>query len=640
MIPDLNAEWLETDGQGGFASGTVSGIRSRRYHGLLLVATEPPEGRFLMVAGLEVFLEVNGQRLGLAPQRYWPDVIAPVPPDLTEFSADPWPSWKWRVAAEIQVEHELFIHRASRRPYLLWKLTQNHPDARLLIRPFLAGRDYHSTHHENGAFKFASTVFDQTVRWQPYESLPTIDCTTNGSFLAEPLWYRNFRYSEEQARGLDFLEDLAVPGLFSFSLQNGPAVIVFGANGESCPTDAINAFEAAAKEERARRKQFASTVCRSADAYIVSGRRGTTILAGYPWFTDWGRDTFISMRGLCLSTGRLEEARSILTNWAGQVSQGMLPNRFPDDGQAPEFNSVDASLWFIVAVHDFLQTAERTNFELSPEIREQLWTAVGNILDDYTQGTRYCIQMDPADGLLRAGEPGMQLTWMDARVGDHEITPRIGKPVEIQALWINALWIAREKHSRFRSAFEVAFASFLPRFWDESSEYLFDVIDCDHQPGRNDSSLRPNQVFALGGLPFPLVDLDHSRRALVKIESKLLTSVGLRSLSPDDSRYVPHYQGQVAQRDGAYHQGTVWPFLIAAFVEAWLRVHGNTAETRTEATRRFLFPLADAMNHYGINHLAEIADGDPPHTLRGCPFQAWSLGEFIRLENDILQFTT
>jgi len=186
----------------------------------------------------------------------------------------------------------------------------------------------------------------------------------------------------------------------------------------------------------------------------------------------------------------------------------------------------------------------------------------------------------------------------------------------------------------------VAFASFLPRFWDESSEYLFDVIDCDHQPGRNDSSLRPNQVFALGGLPFPLVDLDHSRRALARIERKLLTPVGLRSLSPNDSRYVPHYQGQVAQRDGAYHQGTVWPFLIAAFVEAWLRVHGNTAETRTEATRRFLFPLADAMSHYGINHLAEIADGDPPHALRGCPFQAWSLGEFIRLDNDILQLRT
>ena len=511
MTPDLNAEWLETDGQGGFASGTISGIRTRRYHGLLLIATRPPEGRFLMVAGLEVFLEVNGKRIGLAPQRYWPDVVAPVAPDLTKFSTNPWPSWKWRLADEIEVEHELFIHRASGRTCLSWKLTQDHSDARLVIRPFLAGRDYHSTHHQNSVFKFDSTISGQTVRWQPYESLPTIECTANGSFLPGPVWYRNFQYSEEQARGLDFLEDLAVPGSFSFSLQNGPAVIVFGAKSEPCPTDAVNAFAIAARDERARRKQFASSLGRSADAYIVSGRRGSTILAGYPWFTDWGRDTFISMRGLCLSDGRLEEARSILTNWAGQVSEGMLPNRFPDDGQAPEFNSVDASLWFIVAVHDFFRTAERTNFELGSEIREQLWNAIGNILDGYARGTRYRIQMDSADGLLRAGEPGMQLTWMDARVGDHEITPRIGKPVEIQALWINALWIAREKDSRFQSAFEMAFASFLPRFWNEADECLFDVIDCNHQPGQNDSSLRPNQLFALGGLPFPLLDLDHSR---------------------------------------------------------------------------------------------------------------------------------
>jgi predicted glycogen debranching enzyme len=328
---------------------------------------------------------------------------------------------------------------------------------------------------------------------------------------------------------------------------------------------------------------------RSADAYIANGRRGTIILAGYPWFADWGRDTFIAMRGLCLSTGRLDDARSILTNWAGQVSEGMLPNRFPDDGQAPEFNSVDASLWFIVAVHDFFHATGQANCELSPEIREQLWAAVEKILDGYSRGTRYRIQMDPADGLLPAGEPGMQLTWMDARVGDREITPRIGKPVEIQALWINALWIAREKFPRFQSALEMARDSFLPLYWNAAAECLLEVIDCDHQPGRNDSSLRQNQLFALGGLPFPLVDADHACRALAQIESKLFTAVGLRSLSPDDPRYIAHYEGGVAQRYGSYHQGTVWPFLMAAFVEAWLRVHGNTAETRTQAAHDYFF---------------------------------------------------
>jgi predicted glycogen debranching enzyme len=319
------------------------------------------------------------------------------------------------------------------------------------------------------------------------------------------MWYRNFQYSEEQARGLDFLEDLAAPGVFTFPLQDGPAVMVFGADGEQHSDDIEAASRAAADEESARRQQFVDALHRSADAYIVRGRRGTTILAGYPWFTDWGRDTFISMRGLCLCTGRLDDARSILTNWAGQVSDGMLPNRFPDDGQAPEFNSVDASLWFIIAVHDLFRAAEKAQFDLSSETRELLWSGIGKILDGYSRGTRHGIQMDPTDGLLRAGEPGLQLTWMDARVGNHVVTPQIGKPVEIQALWINSQRIARERFPRFQSVYEKALASLAPRYWNNGSGCLFDVVDCEHQPGRNDGAIRPNQLFALGGLPLQLL---------------------------------------------------------------------------------------------------------------------------------------
>jgi len=634
MPADLQAEWLETDGQGGFASGTVSGIRSRRYHGLVVTATQPPDGRLLMVAGLEVILCVDGRQIGLSPQRYWPDIIAPPVPVLAEFRASPWPYWKWRISKTLEVEHQLFIERASRRTYLSWQLAKGTPDACLIIRPFLAGRDYHSTHHENGAFNFGSASSGQTVTWRPYDGVPAIQCTSNGTYAVEPVWYRNFQYSEEQARGLDFLEDLAAPGHFTFSLRSGSAVMVLGADSEQCPGDAATAYEKAAGEESARRQKFADISHRSADAYIVKGHRGTTILAGYPWFGDWGRDTFLAMRGLCLCTGRLADAQSILTNWAGQVSEGMLPNRFPDNGHSPEFNSVDASLWFVVAVHDFFQAA--TNWELSDETREQLWVAIEKILDGYSHGTRHGIRMDPEDGLLRAGEAGLQLTWMDARVGDRVITPRIGKPVEIQALWINALWIAQKHYPKIQSLFERAAASFLPRFWNAASGGLFDVIDCDHEPGRNDPSLRPNQIFALGGLPRPLLGGREARSMVDLVETKLLTPLGLRTLSPQDGAYVPRYQGGVAQRDGAYHQGTVWPFLMTAFVEAWLRVHGDNAETRAVAGWRFFDPLVTAMHSYGLDHLAEIADADPPFTRRGCPFQAWSLGEFLRLKHQIL----
>lgn len=636
MTSSSQAEWLETDGQGGFASGTVSGIRTRRYHGLLITATTPPEGRILLVAGLEIFLEADGQRYGLSPQRYWEDVIAPPVPTPAEFHARPWPRWIWHLGAGLAVEHEIFIHRTSRRTCLSWRLLQPKPSARLVIRPFLAGRDYHSTHHENGAFQFAATTCGQTVSWHPYDSLPAIACVSNGTYSAEAAWYRNFQYTAEQARGLDFLEDLAAPGIFTLPLEDR-AVMIFSTDEEPVSEDALTSFQSAAKEEHARRASFPSDLHLSADAYIVAGRRGTAILAGYPWFADWGRDTFIALRGLCIATGRLADACAILRNWAGQVSEGMLPNRFPDSGQAPEFNSVDASLWYIIAVHDFLLVAGKRKFPLPPGTADLLWSAVEAILLGYTRGTRHRIQMDPADGLLSAGEPGQQLTWMDARVGDRVMTPRIGKPVEIQALWINALWIARTKFPQFQASFEKALKSFLPRFWNEPEGCLFDVIDCDQEPGRSDGSVRPNQVFAVGGLPLPLVQGDKALRIAKKLETQLLTPLGLRTLEPGAPGYVPHYRGGVAERDGAYHEGTAWPFLMGAFTEAWLRVRGDSPADRKEATRRFLAPLTDAMSAYGIGHLAEIADAEAPFTPVGCPFQAWSLGEYLRLKLHILQ---
>jgi predicted glycogen debranching enzyme len=377
------------------------------------------------------------------------------------------------------------------------------------------------------------------------------------------------------------------------------------------------------ENERMRRSEFPSRLHHAADAYIVEGRHGKTIIAGYPWFADWGRDTFIALRGLCLATGRLEDARDILLAWAGSVSEGMLPNRFPDNGEQPEYNSVDASLWFIVAVNELLQAANGSGI-VSAKQKRALQNAIEQILEGYSRGTRFGIRMD-ADGLLACGVPGVQLTWMDAKVGDWVVTPRIGKPVEIQALWLNALKIAGQFSHGWEKHFDRGLKSFRERFWNDAGGFLFDVADANHQAGKNDASFRPNQIFAVGGLPFQLFESSQAERIVSAVEEKLLTPLGLRSLAPGDPGYTPHYEGGVRERDGAYHQGTVWPWLIGPFVEAWVRVRGETGKAKLEAREKFLTPLLAHLDKAGLGHVSEIADAEQPHTPRGCPFQAWSV---------------
>ena len=380
--------------------------------------------------------------------------------------------------------------------------------------------------------------------------------------------------------------------------------------------------------ELQRRKELNGRLNRSADSYIVKRETGKTIIAGYPWFTDWGRDTFIALRGLTIATGKLDIAEQILCEWAGTVSDGMLPNKFPDHGSTPEFNSVDASLWFIIAVHDFFKAADENHFKIQD--RKLLQQACDQILNGYLRGTRYRIHMDD-DYLIAAGEPGVQLTWMDAKVGDWVVTPRIGKPVEIQALWLNALRIAAEWSPEWKSFFEQGCENFQRRFWNAEGGYLFDVVDADHASGKNDSSFRPNQIFAIGGLPFQIIKGHQADRVVEAVESRLLTPFGLRTLAPGSPAYMPRYVGGVTERDGAYHQGTVWPWLIGAFVEAWLRVRDNTHDAKVTAKMRFIAPLIEHLDQAGLGHISEIMDAEPPHTPRGCPFQAWSLGEMIRI---------
>lgn len=639
--PSEHAEWLEADGLGGFASGTAALVRTRRYHALLLSARTPPTGRQALVNGVEAHVTTPGGTAAISAQRYGPGVVYPDgQARVVSFEPEPWPAWTFRLGDGTRIRQEVFVRHGSPLTVASWRLLDARPGVTLRVRPLMSGRDYHSSHSENGTFRFEPRRDGNRLVWRAYDGVQPVVAVANARYEHGPVWYRNFQYDDERERGLDCREDLASPGTFVFDLSRGEAALILCAD-ESCrelpAKDAVADAAAACLRaaEQWRRGRFSDPLDRAVDSYLVKREDGKTIVAGYPWFTDWGRDTFIALRGLCLATGRLEDARQILVQWAGAVSEGMLPNRFVDHGEQAEFNSVDASLWYGVAVHEFLAAMEEHGRTLPESQVRALKSAVEAIVSGYAAGTRYGIRMDD-DGLLACGTPGVQLTWMDAKVGDWVVTPRIGKPVEVQALWVNALWVASQWKRSWASVQQGALRSFREKFWNEERGCLFDVVDADHKSGVRDAALRPNQVFAVGGLPLNLLGKAQAWSVVDAVERELLTPVGLRSLSPREPGYRGRYEGGVRERDGAYHQGTVWPWLMGAFVEAWLRVRGSTSESRAEARERFLPGLMENLGRAGLGHVCEIADGDAPHTPRGCPFQAWSLGELLRLTRVVL----
>jgi predicted glycogen debranching enzyme len=642
-------EWLETDGLGGFASGTISGLRTRRYHGLLVTATTPPTGRVMLVSGLDATVETPGGRWSLSTQRYAPDVIGgDGEQHIESFGLSPWPTWIFRLPDGTRIAQEILMRTGAPQVFVSWRLlsgsraSRHAPDlgwAKLTTRPFLAGRDFHALMHENPAFSFDPEITAGRFRYRPYPGGPTIVVSSSGDYRHHPLWYRGFLYEEEQRRGLDCVEDLASPGEWTFELADGEAAMVFHCERlvrDPATVPAREAVLAARTVERERRDRLGGSLERAADQYLVSRRGGRTIIAGYPWFGDWGRDTFIALRGLLLATGRVAEAIEVLLAWSGVVSQGMLPNLFPDGGAGPEYNSVDASLWYVVAVGEAIHAAGSA---LRSADRRRLVDAVEAILSGYAAGTRFGIH-GTDDGLLAAGERGQQLTWMDARVEGREITPRIGKPVEVQALWLNALaaaiTLAAPSTARWSDLLARGRASFERRFWDEANGRLYDVVDVDHVAGAVDTSLRPNQILAVGGLPLPILSGERARRVVDAVSAALLTPMGLRSLAPAEPGYCARYAGGVRERDGAYHQGTVWPWLFGPFVEAFVRVHGDTDEAKRSARERFVAPLRAHLDDAGIGHLSEVADAESPFSPGGCPFQAWSLGELLRMERVVL----
>jgi predicted glycogen debranching enzyme len=625
----LDLEWLEADGRGGFAMGTAAGVRTRRYHALLVAATTPPTGRLVLVSGLEVRLVTQAGAYALSSHEYEHGVVHPDGASrIRSFRAQPWPRWVFAAEDGTLVEQEILALRETGETLVTFRLARGAPGVRLEVRPLLSGRDYHATHHENPAFRFEAERTEDGLRFAPYAGLPEVTLRTTGHWVQGPLWFRRFHYRQEAARGLDAVEDLASPGHVDLEIGPERSFLAFGwaRRDKRGPTGDLAEI---AERERARRIQVRSFLELSADSYVVERGSGHTIVAGYPWFTDWGRDTFIAIRGLCLSLGRLELAGRILREWALHVKGGLLPNCFPDGTGASDDNSVDAPLWFVVAAQEFRDCLRDRGDEPDWETERALDQATTAILTGLEAGTRHGIRAD-SDGLLACGVPGRQLTWMDAKIGEVVVTPRSGKPVEVQALWLNALRIGGQRARRFQELYEKALGSFRSRFVAGDGA-LYDVVDVDHEPGKLDRSFRPNQVLALGGLPFPVVDGKVARTVVDRVEAELLTPLGLRTLACWEPGYVGHYVGGPGERDHAYHQGTAWPWLLGPFVEAWLLVRGDTPSARRTARERFVSPWLAHLETAGIGHVSEIADGDFPHAPRGAPFQAWSLGELLRV---------
>lgn len=627
-------EWLETNGIGGYSSSTIVGINTRRYHGLLVAALPPLLQRVVLLSKLEETLIIGDQKFELSANQY-PGTIHPQGFQyLQSFRLDPYPIFTYAIDG-FEMEKSVFMLYGENTTIVQYTVTSvvDRP-VTLEVRPLLAFRDYHSLLREGHPInsQFSNCGHCATVQLNP--SLPSLYL----AFDAEQLettgyWYRSFEYERERERGLDSVEDLFNPFVLTTNLGDWHQSNLIASTEkhdiasveglrfrEVTPRQAISRVPAIGQPE-------VQPLVRAADQFLITRDDSTSVVAGYHWFAEWGRDAMISLPGLTLSTGRFDDARDLLLTYLRHADQGLLPNRFSEHAELIEYNTVDASLWAFQAACALVRYSGDDAF-----LRDQLYGPLTDIAMWYLNGTRYGIRAGE-DGLLEAGEPGVQLTWMDAKVGDWVVTPRSGKPVEIQALWYNALRILetfarrlgdREAEERWAALAQWCYQSFNAQFWNSAQHCLFDCVDGEAR----DESIRPNQIFAVS-LPFPIVSTDRAALIVELVTRELLTPYGLRTLSPSDPRYCGRYQGDVQHRDAAYHQGTVWAWLIGPYITAYLKTHGNTAESRQFA-RRLLGPLLDHLSDAGVGSISEIFDGDPPHEPRGCIAQAWSVAEVLR----------
>ena len=629
---DLDAarrrEWLVTNGLGGYASGTLAGMNTRRYHGLLVASITPPVQRVVLLAALEEWLitpEEEPQPLSV--QEYWDGTVFPSGYlHLDEVELDGMlPIFRWSVGSR-RFEKRVWMEHETNRTVITYRLLQGSA-AVLQLRPLFAHRDYHEQRHGQGSFDIAETndgwIIDaQGVRsYMEVRPLPAID--------SHPDWYWRVLHRAEKERGLDDEEDLFTPGTAEASLRPGETVaLVVGTEPVPPGWDPTASLRAVGERQPAADEIIGGSpvgcqLLSAADQFRVTRRPlRRTVIAGYHWFTDWGRDTMISLPGLAIRPGSLWEARAILETSIGFLDQGLIPNRFPDGGQAPEYETMDATLWMFQALAGYLRVSGDWRF-----IADRL-DQLQAVIDWHVRGTRHNIRMDPDDGLLAGGEEGYALTWMDAQVQDWVVTPRRGKPIEINALWYNALrlmaeWCHRANRpgEHFGKMADQARQSARDRFWFADGGYCYDVID---GTGGDDPSLRPNQLIALS-LTYPLFEGSRAKTILDVATARLLTPFGLRTLDPDDPRYQRVYSGDQRARDAAYHMGMVWPWLLGPYLDAHRRIYNDR-----DAVRRLIEPFVAHLSEAGLGTISEIFEPEPPYRPVGCIAQAWSVAEILR----------
>ena len=629
-------EWLETNGLGGWAGSSIIGCNTRRYHGLLVAATVPPTERMNLVNKLDETIILSNQRFDLSTNDYG-DVISPQGYQyLSSFKKDLFPEWIYEVNG-IKLTKTIAMVHGENTTLIIYKVQKANEPFILELLPLISARGYHSLQHAyNNIFwdvQFENGIFKN----QPFYGAPNIYLSVPGAtYKHDPRWFYRFNYAVEKYRGLDFEEDLFNHGMFTLELKEGDSlgIIISTKNPQNRNVHIL------LEQENLRRKDLIKgyeknetlqQLILAADQFIVKRDEDLkTVIAGYHWFTDWSRDTMISLPGLCLSTARYEDAKKIIAAFAKNVSMGMLPNRFTDNNEPPEYNNVDGTLWYFVAIYKYLEHTNDTEF-----ILKEILPVLKNIIDWHFKGTRYNIHVDE-DGLLYAGEKGVQLTWMDAKIGDWVVTPRMGKPVEIQALWYNTLNIfskllemnGQEEDARIVCIdANKAKKSFLQKFWFEEGHYLYDVINEKENP---DATLRPNQLFAIS-LPFALIEGEQAEAVLKIMEEQLYTPVGLKSLPKSDVHYVPVYGGDTYHRDSSYHEGTVWSWLLGPYIDALMK---SESENKKAKAKKVIEDFKYHLNEGCIGSVSEIFDADEPHHPRGCVAQAWGVAEILRVIKD------
>jgi len=645
-------EWLLTNGIGGFASGTVAGTLTRRYHGLLVAALRPPLARTLLVTKIDELAEFEGRVFALGANRWRGGAIEPRGYEFIErFRLEgTTPVWAFAIpSVDALLEKRIWMEHGANTTYVSYQMVRANQRLRLTLKVLVNYRDFHAVTRA-GDWRMDVQRVEHGVRVLAFPGAvpfyllsPQADAEpSTGRYGAEPthIWYRNYDLPVERSRGLEDYEDHLLAANFTAEIGTGESVLLVLSTDSAVHLDAPAALERLRARQRQLTEQWRSRnptlaekapdwvrqLVLAADQFIVArpiaeNPHPHTVIAGYPWFGDWGRDTMIALPGLTLATGRVDIAREILRTFAKFASEGMLPNFFPEAGSIPEYNSVDAGLWFFEAVRQYYAATRDT------QMLRELYPVLAEIIAWYVRGTRFHIHVDRADGLLHAGETGVALTWMDARVNGQPVTPRIGKPVEVNALWFNALLaMARFARSLKKSpAYYQNMASrahdTFQRFWNDEVQYCFDVLD---GPEGSDSALRPNQIFAVS-LGDGLLPPDRMRAVVDACECQLHVLYGLRSLAPDHPQYRGRYAGPPQERDAAYHQGTLWPWLLGPFVLAHLRVYRDPARARA-----FLEPMAQTMMEAGLGTVGEIFEGDPPFAARGCIAQAWSVAEILR----------